>query len=187
MPRTPFQRARSLPPPQSAANVIAEVQRLFHVQTVLQGGRRPEAPLSASRSSDVRPARTCPHWGRPETRRRAATSIRKYMIRPENPRDRSTTWLPFLRNHLDVSWAMDYFTVVTANFAFLYVFVVLDHGRRDVIHFAATYNPSMQWVIQQLREATPFGRQPGTCSATMTASMATASARSSSDAASRKS
>lgn len=50
--------------------------------------------------------------------------------------------------------------VVTARFALLYVFVVLDHGRRRVVHFAATYNPSMEWVIQQLREATPFGRQP---------------------------
>jgi putative transposase len=87
-------------------------------------------------------------------------TIRKYMGMPRNPRDRSTTWLPFLRNHLDVSWAMDFFTVVTANFSFLYVFVVLDHGRRKVIHFAVTYNPTMEWVIQQLREATPFGLQP---------------------------
>jgi putative transposase len=29
-----------------------------------------------------------------------------------------------------------------------------------VIHIATTYTPSMSWVIQQLREATPFGRQP---------------------------
>lgn len=32
-------------------------------------------------------------------------TIRKYMAKPKNPRERSTTWLPFLRNHLDVSWA----------------------------------------------------------------------------------
>jgi transposase InsO family protein len=87
-------------------------------------------------------------------------TIRKYMVKPGNPRDRSTTWLPFLRNHVDVSWAMDFFTVVTVNFAFLYVFVVLDHGRRKAIHIAATYHPSMEWTIQQLREATPFGSQP---------------------------
>ena len=87
-------------------------------------------------------------------------TIRKYMITATNPRDRSTTWLPFLRNHLDVSWAMDFFTVVTANFAFLYVFVVFDHGRRKVMHVTTTYSPSMEWVIQQLREATAFGEQP---------------------------
>jgi len=87
-------------------------------------------------------------------------TIRKYMAKPRNPRERSTTWLPFLRNRLDVSWAMDFFTVTTFKFAFLYVFVVLDHGRRKVVHFATTYHPTMEWVIQQLREATPFGLQP---------------------------
>ena len=42
----------------------------------------------------------------------------------------------------------------------LYVFLVFDHGRRKVIHFAITETPSMDWVIQQLREAMPFGLQP---------------------------
>ena len=89
-----------------------------------------------------------------------ADTIRKHMATPANPREKSTTWLPFLRNHLDVSWAMDFFTVVTANFAFLYGFLVFDHRRRRVHRFATTYNPSMEWVIQQLREATLFGEQP---------------------------
>jgi len=89
-----------------------------------------------------------------------ADTIRKYMYKPRKPRKRSTTWLPFLRNHLDVSWAMDFFTVTTINFATYYVFLVFDHGRRRVIHFAITRNPLMKWVIQQLREAMPFGLQP---------------------------
>jgi transposase InsO family protein len=87
-------------------------------------------------------------------------TIRKYMYKPRKPRKRSTTWLPFLRNHLDVSWAIDFFTVTTINFATLYVFLVFDHGRRKVIHFAITRNPFMNWVIQQLRESMPFGLQP---------------------------
>jgi putative transposase len=87
-------------------------------------------------------------------------TIRKYMVKPRKPRKKSTTWLPFLRNHLDVSWAIDFFTVTTVRFTTLYVFIILDHGRRQVIHTATTYAPSMKWVIQQLREAMPFGRQP---------------------------
>ena len=87
-------------------------------------------------------------------------TIRKYMYKPRKPRKRSTTWLPFLRNHVHVSWAVDFFTVTTINFTTLYVFLVLDHGRRRVIHFAITRNPLMKWVIQQLREAMPFGLQP---------------------------
>ena len=87
-------------------------------------------------------------------------TIRKYMVKPRRPHKPSTTWLPFLHNHLDVSWAMDFFTVPTINFKTLYVFVILDHGRRKVIHWAVTQHPSMDWGVQQLREATPFGQQP---------------------------
>jgi putative transposase len=87
-------------------------------------------------------------------------TIRKYMFKPRKPRKKSTTWLPFLRNHLEASWAIDFFTVTTINFATLYVFLVFDHGRRRVIHFAITRYPAMKWVVQQLRESMPFGVQP---------------------------
>jgi len=97
-----------------------------------------------------------------------ADTVRKYMYKPREPRKRSTTWLPFLRNHVDASWAIDFFTVTTLHFATLYVFLVFDHGRRKVIHFAVTGRLYLDWVIQQLRESMPFGLQPGT----MTASMA---------------
>jgi transposase InsO family protein len=90
----------------------------------------------------------------------SSDTVRKYMVHPTPQPDKPTTWLPFLHNHLNVSWAIDFFTVVTASFSFLYVFVVFEHGRRRVIHLATTYHPSLPWVIQQLREATPFGRQP---------------------------
>jgi len=61
---------------------------------------------------------------------------------------------------VDVSWGIDFFTVTTLKFATLYVFLVLDHGRREVLHFAVTRHPYMDWVIQQLRESMPFGLQP---------------------------
>ena len=89
-----------------------------------------------------------------------AETIRKYMVKPRKPRPPSTTWLPFLRNHLDVSWAMDFFTVTTLGFQVLYVFLIFGHARRQVLHLAITPHPTMEWVIQQLREATPFGKQP---------------------------
>jgi putative transposase len=87
-------------------------------------------------------------------------TIRKYMIQSRNPKPKSTTWLPFLRNHLNVSWAMDFFTVTTLNFSTVYVFLILDHDYRKVVRVATTYTPSMNWVIHQLREAMPFGQQP---------------------------
>ena len=87
-------------------------------------------------------------------------TIRRYMVRPTKPREPSTIWLPFLRNHLEVSWAVDFFTVTTLSFATVYVFLVFEHGRRRVVHLATTRNPSMAWVTQQLRDAMPFGLQP---------------------------
>ena len=87
-------------------------------------------------------------------------TILKYMLKLRRPRQPSTTWLPFLRNHLDVSWAIAFFTVSTLAFDTLYVFVVLEHGRRKVLHWNVTPAPTMSWVVQQLREAMPYGVQP---------------------------
>ena len=87
-------------------------------------------------------------------------TIRKYMVKPKRPPKPSQTWLTFLRNHLDESWAIDFCTVPTATFNILYVFVVLEHGRRRVLHFNVTQIPTMDWIIQQLREAMPYGLQP---------------------------
>jgi transposase InsO family protein len=55
---------------------------------------------------------------------------------------------------------MDFFTVPTLRFQILYIFVILNHSRRQVVHFAVTPHPTTAWVIQQLREAMPFGQQP---------------------------
>jgi len=87
-------------------------------------------------------------------------TVRRYMAKPVEPREPSSTWLPFLRNHLPVAWAIDFFTVTTLTFKTVYVFVVLEHGRRVVRHWATTPRPTMSWVIQQLRTAMPYGEQP---------------------------
>ena len=87
-------------------------------------------------------------------------TIRKYMVKPPGGRGKSQNWLTFLRNHVPVSWAMDFFTVPTIRFQVLHMFVILNHSRRQVEHFAVTAHPTMAWVIQQLREAMPFGQQP---------------------------
>ena len=71
-------------------------------------------------------------------------------------RKRPTTWQPFLRGHFDVSWGMDSLTVPTLSLTRLYVFLVTARGRRQVVHWATAYSPSMDWVVQQLREATPY-------------------------------
>ena len=46
-------------------------------------------------------------------------TIRKYMVKHKGGTDKSQTWLTFLRNHLEGSWAMDFFTVPTLRFQIL--------------------------------------------------------------------
>ena len=66
----------------------------------------------------------------------------------------------FLRNHKDDIAAMDLFTVPTASLRLLYGFFVIEHGRRHIVHFNATFHPTSAWVIQQLREAFPYDTAP---------------------------
>ena len=79
--------------------------------------------------------------------------------RPPAP-DALQRWLAVLRNHRDCLAGMDFFTVPIATFQFLWVFFVLHHGRRQVLHFAVTDHLGAQWLVQQLREAFPFHRAP---------------------------
>lgn len=54
----------------------------------------------------------------------------------------------------------DFFTVPTASFRVLYVFVVLRHERREVVHFIVSQHPTAQWTAQQIVEAFPFYSAP---------------------------
>ena len=81
------------------------------------------------------------------------TTISRYLpkVGPRNaPPQR---WVTFLGNHRDLITGMDLFVVPTVRFELLYVWFVLDHGRRRVLHFNVTAHPTANWVIQQLREA----------------------------------
>ena len=51
--------------------------------------------------------------------------------------------------------ACDFCVAVTATFRTLYVFVILEHASRRVLHVNVTSHPTAQWTMQQLREAIP--------------------------------
>ncbi len=50
---------------------------------------------------------------------------------------------------------MDFLVVPTARFKLLYVWFVVEHGRRRVLGFNVTAHPTSLWTIQQIREAFP--------------------------------
>jgi transposase InsO family protein len=55
---------------------------------------------------------------------------------------------------------MDFFTVPTITFGVLYCFFVISHDRRRILHVNVTRHPTSRWIVQQLREAFPFGSAP---------------------------
>jgi len=82
-------------------------------------------------------------------------TVSRYLPRREPDDSQRQRWITFLRNHKDVISGMDFFVVPTVGFRLLYVWFVIDHGRRQILHFNVTMNPTAQWVIQQLRESFP--------------------------------
>jgi putative transposase len=82
-------------------------------------------------------------------------TVSRYVPRPKPDPTQQQRWMTFLRNHKDVIAGMDFFVVPTVRFRLLYVWFAIDHGRRRVLHFNITENPTGRWVIQQLRETFP--------------------------------
>jgi putative transposase len=85
-------------------------------------------------------------------------TIAKYMVRRPGPP--TQTWQTFIRNHMAEIVSMDFFTVHTAPFRTLYVFLVLSLDRRRIIHFNVTANPTAAWTALQLIQAFPFDSEP---------------------------
>jgi putative transposase len=66
-------------------------------------------------------------------------TVHKYLRCTLGPRDASSQrWSTFVRNHAEAIVACDFFTVVTASFRVLYVFVAMEVGSRRLLHITNT-------------------------------------------------
>src|SRR4051794_11361782 len=84
--------------------------------------------------------------------------VAKYMVRHRTPP--SQTWRSFLANHIGRLVSVDFFIVPTIRFQILYVFLVLAHDRRRILHFAVTRrHPTAEWTAQQMRDAFSVGQR----------------------------
>lgn len=84
--------------------------------------------------------------------------VAKYMARQRKPP--SQTWCTFLQNHVQQLVSTDFFVVPTVTFQFLYVFIVLAHHRRRLLHFNVTAHPTSEWTARQVAEAFPWDSAP---------------------------
>lgn len=78
------------------------------------------------------------------------STVAKYMVTHRKPP--SQTWRTFLENDVRQLVSVDLFIVPTVSFRILYVFVVLAHERRRVVHFNVTERPTAEWTAQQMVE-----------------------------------
>ncbi len=86
------------------------------------------------------------------------STVAKYMVRHRMPP--SQTWRSFLRNHVRDIVAVDFFIVPIVKNQILFVFLILAHERRRVLHFNVTASPTAEWAAQQIVEAFPWDSAP---------------------------
>ncbi len=81
-------------------------------------------------------------------------TVNKYLpTRPTRRPRGDMRWSTFLRLHAQGIIACDFFLAVTVTFRQLYVFVVIEHRSRRLIHCNVTAHPTAAWTLQQLRES----------------------------------
>src|SRR3990170_777001 len=88
----------------------------------------------------------------------AQSTVSKYMVRRGNPS--SQPWKTFLRNHAEAISAIDMCVVPTLTFDLLFAFLVLGHGRRQLLWFEVTRHPTAEWLARQITEAFPWTSTP---------------------------
>jgi putative transposase len=149
--------------------VIAWRRRKFREYwTKLSRSGKPGRPAIPKEVRDLirRMSRANPLWGAPhivgELKKIGITlprsTVAKYMIRHRKPP--SPTWRAFLKNHIADIAAIDFFIVPTVRNQVLFVFLVLAHERRRVLHFNITTNPTAEWTAQQILNAFPWDEAP---------------------------
>src|SRR5664279_4833300 len=132
--------------------------RLFWRWRSRSRGGRPNVPLEIRQLIRAMSLAN-PLWGAPRIHGEllklgieiGQTSVAKYMARYRKPP--SQGWKTILRNHADGIASMDLFVVPTLSFRLLYGFLILCHGRRQILWLWVTAHPSAEWMARQLTDA----------------------------------
>ena len=111
-------------------------------------------------------SRANPLWGAPRIHGEllklgidvSQSTVAKYMLRIRRPPSQS--WRTFLHNHAGAIASIDLFVVPTIALRMLFGFVVLHHGRRQLVHVGVTAHPTAEWLSHQISEAFPWDRAP---------------------------
>jgi putative transposase len=145
--------------------------RLFWAWKVRQGKPgRPAVPKEV-RASIRTISRQNPLWGAPRIHGEllklgidiGETSVSKYLVRLHKPP--AQTWRTFLDNLLKTLVSVDFFTVPTIRFQVLYVFLVLAHDRRRILHLGVTAHPPPSGLLSSCGRPSPGRPRRAICCA----------------------
>lgn len=79
----------------------------------------------------------------------AQSTVSKYLTRGRRPPSQS--WKTFLRNHANAIAAIDLCVVPTVTFDRLFAFLVVGHGRRQLLWLEVTRHPTVKLLKNQIR------------------------------------
>ena len=99
-----------------------------------------------------KPVVACAPHSRPLAKARNRSLRANGLLYPADGDPPSQSWKTFLQNHLGEIVAIDFFKVPTIRLQVLFVFLVIEHKRRKVLHFGVTEHPTTGWTAQQLVE-----------------------------------
>jgi transposase InsO family protein len=141
--------------------------RLFWKLRSRAGAARPGLP-QATIDLIQRMASENPLWGAERIRgellkvgiKVAKRSIQKYLRGMRTRPAPSQNWAVFLKNHSADIFVCDFLQVVDVFFQQLYLFFIIELETRRVVHVGVTREPTQTGVVQQWREATPYGEAP---------------------------
>jgi len=104
-------------------------------------------------------AKENPRWGAPRIHGElihlginvSEATVSRYMPRRTSV-SQQQSWNTFIKNHICETIGVDFFVMPTIQFKFLYGFIAIHHGSREIVHINVTYHPSQIWVLRQLRD-----------------------------------
>lgn len=88
----------------------------------------------------------------------AESTVRRYLVRPIGPHP--SNWSRFVASHASQIFALDSTTQFLWDYSLCYVLAIMAIDTRRIVHIAVTRHPTLDWVKQQIRQATPYGAVP---------------------------
>ncbi len=84
----------------------------------------------------------------------APSTVDRYRVKLPKPPRGNQQWSTFLKNHASVIWSFDFCVQFTFFFARIYILIIIELESRKIVHLAVTLHPTLDWLKQQIRNAT---------------------------------